>query len=983
MPARIKQEPGTGSRANRTAVMAHAPANDAFTDNATEQFERDRFDRSAAPSVTTRLGPQSVIGQQEVLEIEDDDPLVLQVRINPKVEHETDPMGSQSVQGSFIGANRALKGFGQKLKDINDALSELQARGIQHVASLPELVLVGDQSSGKSSLMSAIAGLSLPRSSGTCTRCPIHIRVSRADEWSCRVFLKEDYEFVPPDRPLTERDVGTSITSINKFPPWVLLDQTRQVRREFKTVRDQFDSEEIETVLRCAQVAILNPSTPFQFFVPKLKGEASGPIRQQHLARVHEKEERSEAQFSPNTVALEVRGPDLADLNFYDLPGVFMTARLVQDAFLEKVVQNLTREYISRPSAIILCAVPMNQDTENSLALKIVRDLRAENRCIGVMTKADLLPKDDHGSLRWLAMLHGQAHQTGFGYFITSRQGSDLEEQNKMEEAFFNRTADSTGQWPEAFEQFRDRCGVEKLKAFLSLKLGEKFAKVLPEVKQKVDSRLQDINEQLEKYPDPPRNPELEIIRSLTEFTVRVKDRVTSQDFMNTWDARFAEPFKKHIIAMKPKFNVRENAKPCGPIVIDLESESPTASPTMRKRPAPATDLTNAQVASKRPRGPPTNVANGFVVKSETADHTVFPSTPTHLRHAALGHSPSRGPRSKSLMDIRNLIKRAGTPGQRRLVSSSVHEPLYKEAAKTWAPYLERFIDQTFAFLQAEILGVLGAAFSHLKNRAVYKESLEHMKAFVETHKKELRDQLMLVYRLETQRLCTINDESLERYEAAELKILVRHRNHFRIAAHKGEELGSVRKMEDLSEEELAQEAAKMAKELKNLGPDQFELELGVAAYVRGYYLTAATRFVDNVYVHVMSGLLPRVASVIDAYLHDKLGLMGGPTTQENLARFMSEGPEIEQKRRDLRAEKERLDGAMKIIEDLEQREREQAAAAAAVAASQSQQQQYQAGGGFDGSQTDLSSSVAHTNGVGVGPADRGTMYSATQFGDA
>lgn len=381
-------------------------------------------------------------------------------------------MGTQSVHSSFVGPNRALLTIGQGLKDINDALSELQARGIQHVASLPELVLVGDQSSGKSSLMSAIAGLSLPRSSGTCTRCPIHIRVSRADEWSCRVFLKEDYEFRPPGHTITEQDV----TKTNKFPPWVPLDPNRRARREFKTVRNQHDSEEIETVLRCAQVAILNPSTHFQFFIPKLKGEAPEATRLQHLEQVHRKEEKAEAQFSPNTVALEVKGPDLADLNFYDLPGVFMTARRAEDSFLERVVENLTREYISRPSALILCAVPMNQDTENSLALRLIRDLRTENRCIGVMTKADLLPKDEYAANSWLAMLNGHAHRTGYGYFITSRQGSDLEEQNKMEEAFFNRTADATGHWPEVFDRFKDKCGVEKLKAFLSLKLGEKFA---------------------------------------------------------------------------------------------------------------------------------------------------------------------------------------------------------------------------------------------------------------------------------------------------------------------------------------------------------------------------------------------------------------------------------------------------------------------------------------------------------------------------
>ncbi len=402
--------------------------------------------------------------------------MIMEVRRGPKVENDNSiALGSQSIHGSFIGARRALGGIGQgRLKDINDALSELQARGIQHVASLPELVLVGDQSSGKSSLMSAIAGLSLPRSSGTCTRCPIHIRVSRADEWSCRVFLKEDYEFRPPGHSLTDRDV----TNLNKFPPWVKLEPSRQVRHEFRTVRDQFDSEEIETVLRCAQVAILNPSTHHSAFIPKLKGEVSDSAREQHLDIVRKKEERAEAQFSPNTVALEVKGPDLADLNFYDLPGVFMTARRAEDTFLERVVQNLTSEYISRPTAIILCAVPMNQDTENSLALKIIRRLRADNRCIGVMTKADLLPSDEHAASNWLAMLNGQAHTTGSGYFITSRQGSDLEEQNKMEEAFFNRTADATGQWPEVFDGFKERCGVEKLKTFLSRKLGEEFGKM-------------------------------------------------------------------------------------------------------------------------------------------------------------------------------------------------------------------------------------------------------------------------------------------------------------------------------------------------------------------------------------------------------------------------------------------------------------------------------------------------------------------------
>jgi hypothetical protein len=253
------------------------------------------------------------------------------------------------------------------------------------------------------------------------------------------------------------------------------------------------------------------------------------------------------------------------------------------------------------------------------------------------------------------------------------------------------------------------------------------------------------------------------------------------------------------------------------------------------------------------------------------------------------------------------------------------------------------------------------------------------MQAFIEEQRTELKKQLQQIYQLEEQRLFTKDEDALRRNQAAELKILTRHRNHFRIAAHNGEDAPVVPKVDNMSDEELRQEEIRMVKELKNLGPDPFEPELAVAGYIRGYYLTAANRFVDYVCIHVMSGLLPRVASVIDTYLQDKLGLTTRATTQEVLQRLMSEGPEIEQKRRDLRAEKETLDGAMDIIVNLERREREQAAAAAAAAASVPSPY----GNGFDASQAESMASLdaaGHANGVG---ADRRTDYSATEIGHA
>jgi len=62
-----------------------------------------------------------------------------------------------------------------KMKDAVDASETAQI-------DLPMLCVVGDQTSGKSSLLEALTGVHFPVKSGTCTRVPITIRCRRADE---------------------------------------------------------------------------------------------------------------------------------------------------------------------------------------------------------------------------------------------------------------------------------------------------------------------------------------------------------------------------------------------------------------------------------------------------------------------------------------------------------------------------------------------------------------------------------------------------------------------------------------------------------------------------------------------------------------------------------------------------------------------------------------------------------------------------------
>lgn len=58
-------------------------------------------------------------------------------------------------------------------------IDKLREYGMADTVSLPQLVAVGDQSSGKSSLLESITGFTFPRASSLCTRYATQITCSR------------------------------------------------------------------------------------------------------------------------------------------------------------------------------------------------------------------------------------------------------------------------------------------------------------------------------------------------------------------------------------------------------------------------------------------------------------------------------------------------------------------------------------------------------------------------------------------------------------------------------------------------------------------------------------------------------------------------------------------------------------------------------------------------------------------------------------
>jgi len=162
------------------------------------------------------------------------------------------------------------------LRDLGiDRMEISRTLGIEAITySLPQIALVGNQSSGKSSLIEAISQIKLPQSIGTCTRCPMEVRLSEGGDgpWSCTVSLR----FISGERTRTE-----------------FFDETT-------------NKELVQVILRRAQLAILNPQSPVKEFVSL------------DIATYHSP---SQLSFSEDMIIVEIFGAPVS-VTFIDLPGI-------------------------------------------------------------------------------------------------------------------------------------------------------------------------------------------------------------------------------------------------------------------------------------------------------------------------------------------------------------------------------------------------------------------------------------------------------------------------------------------------------------------------------------------------------------------------------------------------------------------------------------------------------------------------------------
>jgi hypothetical protein len=136
------------------------------------------------------------------------------------------------------------------------------------------------------------------------------------------------------------------------------------------------------------------------------------------------------------------------------------------------MIKSTVVSYIKEENCLILLACSADQDLEMSLTMKHIRDNDAKGRCIGVLTKADLVPSSKIPAI--VEVLKRKKYQLEHPWFVTkqpSRQeiakGFDHDAAREPEIEFF-----ATSPWVENISS-RDQYGISQLSSQISLNLSD------------------------------------------------------------------------------------------------------------------------------------------------------------------------------------------------------------------------------------------------------------------------------------------------------------------------------------------------------------------------------------------------------------------------------------------------------------------------------------------------------------------------------
>jgi hypothetical protein len=449
----------------------------------------------------------------------------------------------------------------------------------------------------------------------------------------------------------------------------------------------------------------------------------------------------------------------------------------------------------------------------------------------------------------------------------------------------------------------------------------------LPDIKHKVKLHLNKVTRQIANLPELPPNLELEIQASLLNFSDTA--RIKIDDFKKNF-SKVPDQFRDCLLEMKPRITLKDFTDSPVMEISDDDSDAGSVAtshtapiPKRRNNSSFTTPTNKRQRTDMTPNGsqqqPPlphasfkAEVGRGGSMGPGQARNGDVPNPFASYCRAGRGF--------RTLRQVKDEIERKQRAGVPNLIPHELYDGLAMEAVKPWKQPMMAFLKLTMSELQSQLELALSETFGQLKKRYVYPTATKCLHQYLTNHGNKTTEQLEELYLSECEQILTLNKETFSTYVTTETESLKSARHHMRMSAQPRKDGLPPPKhvhWEHLSEEMQAQELKRREAEIRVLGPDPFEREVGVMAFVRGYYRLAALRFADNVFQQTLCRMLPKLRRELSMYLENELGLRG-PDPKSVYERLMAEDEATAAKRTTLREEQTKFVTALASIEELE-----------------------------------------------------------------
>ncbi|VUC24066.1 unnamed protein product [Clonostachys rosea] len=391
-----------------------------------------------------------------------------------------------------------LRSFDQ-LSLVN-AIDSLRSSGIDHYVSLPQIIVCGDQSSGKSSVLEAISGVPFPIKSTICTRFPIELVLRNAPVEALEVRII-------PHESRSESD-QQSLRSFNK------------------TLQSFSDLPELINSAKSA-MTVLTPGM----------------------------------SFSRDILHIEIHGPDRPHLTIVDLPGLIHSKTKDQSVDDVALIKEVVQGYMKQERTIILAVVSAKNEYENQIVLSLSQKIDPRGRrTLGIVTKPDTLMQGSNSEKKFVRLVKNDDIELRLGWHVLKNIDSEvgsysLEHRNAKEEYFFSR-----GNWTGIPTS---SLGIKNLRSRLSKLLVQQIAIELPTLITEIETKSSWCLNQLNQM-GKPRDSMEEKRAYLVQLSQSFQRLVTAATEGTYNDKFFADPttgFDKRLRAVIQKLSIAFSAE--------------------------------------------------------------------------------------------------------------------------------------------------------------------------------------------------------------------------------------------------------------------------------------------------------------------------------------------------------------------------------------------------------------------------------------